>query len=86
MIAPILRIPGTADSGGADIFERFKATKGVLQTYRLEASDGDPEVLVVTMWDSAESREAFNSGPMRREVDQTFSNTSRRVYEVLGSK
>ena len=86
MIASILRIPGPPGDG--NLFERFKSTKGVVQTYRLESTDGDPEELVVTIWDNEQSRAAFNAGAMRKEVDTKLGarGPSRRVYRILDSK
>ncbi len=85
MIASILTIPRTPDAKGDDLFQRFTKTPGVHHAYQLEPMEGGAEVVVVSIWESAEARDAYMKGPLMQEVNQFAEGQSRKVYRVRNS-
>jgi heme-degrading monooxygenase HmoA len=79
MIAVIWRTPRTSreDDG---LFDKFKTTPGIVSSYQLATDD---EIAVVTIWDSAASRDAYMQSTLQSEVVSAHPAHSRTVYEVM---
>ncbi len=85
MIASILTIPTTPDAKGDDLFQRFTNTPGLHHAYQLESMDGAAEVVVVSVWESAEARDTYMKGQLMEEVNRAYEQQSRKVYRVRNS-
>jgi hypothetical protein len=80
MIATILTIPRTDDKRGDALFTRFaREADGLIHAYQLQ---DEKETVTVSVWVSAEKRDAYMATQLRQEVDSTFPGSSRKVYDV----
>ena len=82
MIAVVWRTPRLSreDDG---LFEKFKNTPGIVSSYQL---GNDDEVVVVSIWESAEKREAYMKTALQAEILKEHPGQTRQVYEVLNSQ
>jgi heme-degrading monooxygenase HmoA len=87
MFSYILKIHAPADAQTDEFFERFKKTPGLLHAYDLQGVDDPDDGVVVTIWDSRKSAEAYlQESSLRKEVDVAFPEVARTMYEVRNSK
>ncbi|MBK8082932.1 MAG: hypothetical protein IPK28_03330 [Devosia sp.] len=81
MIAGIWRTPRA--NRDDDLFNRFKSTPGIVATYQLA---NDEEIVVVTIWESAEKRDTYMKSTLQTEIAAANPAASRGAYELINSR
>ena len=84
MFEYILRVRGVPDEQQAEYFRRFTEQPGLLHAFDLQGVDDPEDGVAIAIWEDRAAAERYlNEAALRREVDATYPDVTRTMYEVL---
>jgi len=87
MLAVMFQVKGARDDTKKALFERYKATPGIVATYQLENSESPSDLITFTVWEDEAAREKYMASSLKAEIDKANEGQPQRtIYNVLNSK